>query len=148
MLYHLSHSQPFLLWLFWRWSLVFCLDCDPPIYVSHCSWDGRYTPPYPAIGWDGVLRTVCQGWPQTKILLISGSQRRNLLIKTASLVLGSSIHLSQKISCESATCNWLCSTFVMLVSEEDPPLCLTLETYQVAHIFKFFSCSCLPRSCL
>jgi hypothetical protein len=38
------------------------------------SWDDRYTPPHPSIGWDGVLLRFCLGWSQILIRLISTSQ--------------------------------------------------------------------------
>jgi hypothetical protein len=33
------------------------------------SWDGRYIPPCPVTGWDGVSQTFCPGWPQTSVFL-------------------------------------------------------------------------------
>jgi hypothetical protein len=53
-------------WLFAQASLVH----DPPIYVSHCSWDNSALPLHPAIGWNKVSRFSCLGWPWTVILLI------------------------------------------------------------------------------
>jgi hypothetical protein len=48
------HLQSILLWLFWRWGLVFvprlASNCDSPISFFGYRWDNRCTPPYPAIG--------------------------------------------------------------------------------------------------
>jgi hypothetical protein len=42
--------------------------------VSCCSWDDRYMPHWPAVGWSGVSRIFCWYWPWTVILLLSASQ--------------------------------------------------------------------------
>jgi hypothetical protein len=47
--------------------------CPPGPSWSICapssSWDVRHTLLGPAIGWGGVLKTFCPGWPQTSILI-------------------------------------------------------------------------------
>jgi hypothetical protein len=35
---------------------------------SYVVWVDRYMSLHPAIGWDGVLQTICPGWPWTVIL--------------------------------------------------------------------------------
>jgi hypothetical protein len=41
------------------------------IWASHIAWHGRCMPPCPAIGWDGVSRTIC---PEPWSFPISASQ--------------------------------------------------------------------------
>jgi hypothetical protein len=49
------------------------LNCDPPIYTSHSSWDDRCAPPCPAFSVDMGSRTFCPDWSRIVILLISVS---------------------------------------------------------------------------
>jgi hypothetical protein len=42
-------------------------------YISYPREDGRYAT-MPPIGWEGVLKPFCLGWPQTTILPMSASQ--------------------------------------------------------------------------
>jgi hypothetical protein len=56
-------------------------------YTSWPHWDDRCAPPHPAISWDGVLKTVCQGWPGTAIF-------QNLVSQIASITGVSHCHLA------------------------------------------------------
>jgi hypothetical protein len=57
-----------------------CLDLDPPICASLCSWIDRHASPCPATGWDGVSWIFfCLGWSWTIILLISTSQGAKII---------------------------------------------------------------------
>jgi hypothetical protein len=47
----------------WTVILLFCTSC--------CCWDDRLVLLCTAIGWDGVLWTICLSWPWITILPVS-----------------------------------------------------------------------------
>jgi hypothetical protein len=49
-------------------------------YTSQGSWDDRHAPPWPAIGWDGVLWIPCVNWPRNVILPILASQVARIIL--------------------------------------------------------------------
>jgi hypothetical protein len=72
---HLSHSTiPF--WVGYFQDRVFMSRRAPwSSYLCFlCSWGDQGAPLWSAIGWDGVSRTFCPGWPRIVILLIFTSQ--------------------------------------------------------------------------
>jgi hypothetical protein len=75
----LGHSlRPFIVGYFWDKISLYVqasLDFDPPISASPQSWDDRYVPLHPAIGW-GVACSFCLDWPWIAVLPISSQVAR------------------------------------------------------------------------
>jgi hypothetical protein len=63
-------------------QLFFCWDRVSWTFLSGLpyGWDDRHVPPHPAIGWDGVLQTICLDWHWALIFLVSDSRYLGLQV--------------------------------------------------------------------